>query len=215
MSDMKHRVLFVLIILTLLTAPTSAAETGSGITFSSRYTRASMRGEQKSLILSQDAWVETGDTRIEADEIELFGAQSRYLSSTGNVVILDALQGLKLTANSLLYDRVEGLLTIDGWAEMEDTGNGIIVRGSYLEHNQQSRVTLIQIHVRIFKDTEQGPMVCLTDSALYDSERQTLEMTGDSSVYWNTNTYRAARITVDLETDEISLEGSVRGTINE
>jgi lipopolysaccharide export system protein LptA len=220
MSDMRRKIRTVWLIAFLLSAaagsPLLAQEsTDTEITFSSRYTRASMRGGQKSLILSQDAWVETGDTRIEADEIEAYGEQSRFLSCTGNVNITQETDSLRLTAQQLLYDRIDEVLTIRGWAQMEDIEREIIVHGSYLEHNQRTGITLIQVHVRISKDTEDGPMICLTDSAVYDSENQILEMTGDSSVYWNTSTYRAARITVDLQTNEIELEGSVRGTISQ
>jgi lipopolysaccharide export system protein LptA len=220
MSDMRSMIRTVWFIAFLLSAaagsPLLAQEnTGTEITFSSRYTRASMRGGQKSLILSQDAWVETGDTRIEADQIEVYGEQSRFLSCTGNVNITQKTDSLSLTAQQLLYDRIDEVLTIRGWAQMEDIEREIIVRGSYLEHNQRTGITLIQVHVRIFKDTDDGPMICLTDSAVYDSVNQTLEMTGDSSVFWNTSTYRAARITVDLQTNEIELEGSVRGTISQ
>lgn len=220
MSDMRRIIQTVWIISALLVAaagsPLYAQEhSDSDITFSSRYTRASMRGGQKSLILSQDAWVETGDTRIEADEIEVYGEQSRYLSCRGNVSITQNSENLQLTAQQLLYDRIDGVLTIHGWAQMEDIEREIIVRGSYLEHNQRTGITLIQVHVRIFKDTDEGPMICLTDSAVYDSENQSLEMTGDSSIYWNTSVYRAARISVDLQTNEIALEGSVRGTISQ
>lgn len=220
MSDMRRIIrtvwLLAFLLLTAAGSPLHAQEnTGTEITFSSRYTRASMRGGQKSLILSQDAWVETGDTRIEADEIEVYGEQSRFLSCKGNVNITQKSDSIRLTAQQLLYDRIDEVLTIRGWAEMEDIEREIIVRGSYLEHNQRTGITLIQVHVRIFKDTDDGPMICLTDSAVYDSENQSLEMTGDSSVYWNTSTYRAARIAVDLQTNEIELEGSVRGTISQ
>jgi lipopolysaccharide export system protein LptA len=222
MSSMKKNSmipasLFALPVLLILTAalPLSAAESSSDIRFSSRYTRASMRNEEKSLLLSGNAWVETGNTRIQADEIELYGAESRYIDCSGNVIMSDSSQEITLTANRAFYDRVRQVLRIDGWAEMEDSKNGIIARGAYLEYAQQTGITLIQISVRIFKDTKDGPMTCMTDSALYDNKSMQLEMTGDSAVYWKSNTYKAAKISIGLEDNEITMEGSVRGTINE
>ncbi len=190
------------------------SQTGE-IRFSSDYTSASLRNGGKSLLLSGNAWIETNDTRIEADAIEIFGNDSRYVSCEGNIAIKDATQGITLTANKLFYDRERSLLRVDGWAEMEDLKNGIIAKGAYLENSQKTGITLIQISVRLYKDTEDGAMICMTDSALYDSKNQLLEMTGNSIVYWKGSTYQATQISIDLEKNEITMEGRVSGTINE
>ncbi len=185
------------------------------IKFSSDYTKASMIDDQKSLLLSGDAWIITNSTTIQADSIKISGKDSRNISCEGSVSIDDSQQGISLTSNKLTYDRKLSLLRIDGWAEMEDKNHGIIAKGAYLENSQQTGITLIQISVRIFKDTDDGPMVCLTDSALYDSNTQHLEMTGNSVVYWKNSIYKASRISIDLEHNEITLEGKVKGTIHE
>ncbi|MCF7934548.1 MAG: hypothetical protein K9M84_00600 [Spirochaetia bacterium] len=214
MRDNRRILLFVLLLCTALTL-LPAAEKTADIQFAGDYTRASLKNDQKSLTLIGNAWVRTEETLITADTIELYGIGSRYITCEGDVSIHDSAQGLRLTSNRLSYDREQTLLRVDGWAEMEDVQNGIIVKGAYLENSQQTGETLIQISVRIFKDTEDGPMICLTDSALYDSARQRLEMTGSSVVYWKGNRYHAAQISIDLEKNEITMEGNVKGNINE
>ncbi|MFP4432014.1 MAG: hypothetical protein ACLFPV_12255, partial [Spirochaetaceae bacterium] len=49
--------------------------------------------------------------------------------------------------------------------------------------------------------------------ALYRRETEVLELSGLPVVFWKGDEYRAARIVVDLQQDEISLEGDVRGRI--
>lgn len=186
-----------------------------GVRFSSDHTEASVEEGEKTLRLSGDAWVETGSVRIEAETIEVSGERSRFIRATGSVSITDERQHITLSANSILYDRRQQLLKADGWAEMEDRENGIIVRGAYLENRQSEGITLIQIGVRLFKDTSDGLMVCMTDSAVYNSDEQSLELTGNSTVHWRENTYQAAKITLALDTEEITMEGSVSGTITE
>lgn len=185
------------------------------IEFSSDYTRAQIREGNKSLLLSGNAWIRTENTQISSDQIELYGTDSRFVSCEGNVLVEDEQQQITLTSDTLLYDRRDEKVTISGWAEMEDRKNGIIARGGYLENSSQSLITKIQIQVRIFKDTDEGAMTCLSDSALYDSQTMRLELNGNCSVYWKSSSYHAARITIDLESNEISLAGNVRGSINE
>ncbi len=218
MSDMKLRRVFSLLIMILILLPLSAQEApvkDSVIRFASDYTRASLHEDEKSLLLSGNAWIETGSTMIQAAAIEIFGKESRYISCTGDVEITDSNQGLTVNAKNLYFDRQRALLRIDGWAEMEDRTNEIIAKAAYLENSQETGITLLQISVKIYKHTEDGPMICMTDSAIYDSEKQTLQMTGNSIVYWKGSSYEASQISVDLTSNQITLEGRVKGTINE
>ncbi len=217
MSSMKERILLFCIVLVISSLPLFSQETGTrnAINFSSDYTRASLHDDMKSLLLSGSARIETGSTTISADAIEIYGAQSRYVSCTGGVNIIDGEQGISVRAEELYYDRNRSLLRIDGWAEMEDTANGIIAKAAYLENSQETGISLLQISVKIYKHTEDGPMVCMTDSAVYDSRNQTLAMTGNSVVYWKGSSYEASQITVNLADNEITLKGRVKGIINE
>ncbi|MGM0431081.1 MAG: LptA/OstA family protein [Spirochaetota bacterium] len=214
----RNLLITVLLILAagqLLHAAENDTTERDGIRFSSDHTQAGMQEGEKTVRLAGNAWVETGSVRIEADTIELYGELSRFIRGTGGVFISDEKQQITLSANNILYDRRQQLLKADGWAEMEDKEHGIVARGAYLENRQTEGLTLIQIGVRLFKDTSDGLMVCMTDSAVYNSEEQSLELTGNSTVHWRENTYRAAKITLALESEEITMEGSVSGTIKQ
>jgi lipopolysaccharide export system protein LptA len=57
-------------------------------------------------------------------------------------------------------------------------------------------------------------MVCRADSIEYDRTRMKLSLIGNASVQWKGDSYQASVTTVDLETDEIVMEGSIKGTIH-
>lgn len=210
---MNRRIL--LILLGLASLLSLSAQELDGISFSSDYTRAQIINDEKSLILSGNAWIETGSTAIRADRITIGGSELQLIICEGDVSIEDTEQGISLSSHRLTYDREKTILRIEGWAEMEDLKNGVIAKSGYLENSQTDGTTLLQIQVRLYIDTEDGPMICLTDSAWYDSLAQLLEMTGSSKIYWKGNTYEASQISVDLKNEEISLEGRVKGTIYE
>lgn len=183
------------------------------ISFSGRYTRARMVEGSEEVELSGDAWIETGGTRIEADEIQIYGENFRYARCTGNVIVRDDNQEITLYCTSLSYDRETSTSEVSGWVEMEDRRNELIARGAYMKNNGEEGISVIQIAARIIKDTDKGQMLCRTDTAEYNSKERILLLLGNSSVYWNDDTYKASKITIDLETNEIELEGNVSGTI--
>lgn len=183
------------------------------ISFSGRYTRARMVEGSEEVELSGDAWIETGGTRIEADEIQIYGENFRYARCTGNVIVRDDNQEITLYCTSLSYDRETSTSEVSGWVEMEDRRNELIARGAYMKNNGEEGISVIQIAARIIKDTDKGQMLCRTDTAEYNSKERILVLLGNSSVYWNDDTYKASKITIDLETNDIELEGNVSGTI--
>ncbi len=92
---------------------------------------------------------------------------------------------------------------------MEDIKNEVIVKGNFLEYMGNDETCLIQIGVRILKDD----MVCRSEFARYNRNDDILELTGMPVVFWKNDEYRALRILVDLDKDEITLEGKVTGSI--
>ena len=70
-------------------------------------------------------------------------------------------------------------------------------------------MAVFQISVRLFKDD----MVCRSEFAVYRRNEKLLELSGFPVVFKKDDEYRADRIQVDLDTDHVSMEGSVSGTI--
>ncbi len=165
-------------------------------------------------ILSGHAMVTSGNSVIRADEIELYGHDFQYAEATGDVSVVDSKKGITLTSQNLFYDRKADLSRVDGYAEMEDAKNQLVVKGGFLENEGNDGITIVQIGVRILKVSEGKVMACRSEFARYDRNADSLLLSGTPVVYWKGDEYRAARIAVNLKTDEISLEGNVSGTIN-
>jgi lipopolysaccharide export system protein LptA len=165
-------------------------------------------GSQHAL-LTGNARVDTQDLRITADSIELFGKDFIYAQCHGNVRVVDAKRGLDLSSQELFYDRSRKVARIKGNAVMADLKNEMVVRGGFIEDNDVEKITIVQIGVRIFKKD----ITCKAEFAKYWRDKKTLELSGLPWVSKGSDVYQAARITVNLDTEDISLEGDVQGTI--
>ncbi len=160
-------------------------------------------------ILKGNARIETSDKRITADEIELFGKDFIYAVCRGNVRIIDATRGLDLTSQDLFYDRQQKITRITGNAVMTDLKNEMVVKGGFIEDRDGEQLTIVQIGVRILKKD----LVCRAEFAKYYRDKKILELSGMPYVTRKGDEYQAARITINLDTEEITLEGEVKGTI--
>lgn len=178
----------------------------------------SFRGDSMSSVLAQgkerttlsgNAEIVSETTTIKADEIELYGEDSRYALCRGDVTARDEEKGYLLRCQSLFFDRKTEINRVNGYAEMEDYRNELVVKGGYLEHDGKNDITIIQVGVRIL----QKDLACRSEFARVRREENILELSGMPYVYWKGDEYRASRITVNLDTDEIFLEGQVQGTV--
>ncbi|MDR1894447.1 MAG: organic solvent tolerance protein OstA [Spirochaetales bacterium] len=183
-------------------------------TFSADRTEAVLAQGRERTILSGNAQVTTRDTEITAERIELYGEDFRYLICTGAIRVRDNKNGFILLCQNLFYDREIDFSRIQGESEMIDQKNALIVKGAYLENWGQENLTIIQVGVRIVKEDESGIMTCRAEYARYNREREQLELSGMPQVRWKGDDYAAARISVDLGTDEITLEGRVSGLVS-
>jgi lipopolysaccharide export system protein LptA len=166
-------------------------------------------GNQRAL-LTGNARVTTEDTIIHADRIELFGKDFIYALCSGNVKVVNTKKGMELTSQNLFYDRKQKIARISGNAVMADLKNELVVKGGFIEDRDEDQLTVVQIGVRILKKD----MVCRAEFARYYREKKLLELSGLPWVSRKGDEYRAARITVDLDTEEITLEGDVKGQIS-
>jgi lipopolysaccharide export system protein LptA len=167
-------------------------------------------GSQHAL-LTGHARVESQDLRITADSIELFGKDFIYAQCHGNVHVVDARRGLDLTSQDLFYDRDQKISRVRGNATMADVKNEMVVKGGFIEDRDTEQIDIVQIGVRIFKKD----IVCRSEFARYQRDKKILELSGMPWVSKGGDVYQAARITINLDTEEITLEGSVQGTLED
>lgn len=196
----------LMIIVFLFTLTSSRADTFS---FSGdSMTTVLARGKERT-VLTGNAVIISDNTEIHAEEIVLYGEDSRFAQCSGRVEVTDTVKGIYLQSENLFYDRDIDLCRVEGYAEMEDQKNELIIKGGYLENFGDDDITIIQIGVRILKED----MACRAEFARFRRDEEILELSGMPYVYWKGDDYRASRIIINLESDEIRLEGEVQGTV--
>ncbi|MCX7032286.1 MAG: hypothetical protein NTU62_19540 [Spirochaetes bacterium] len=192
----------------LAIAAAGSAAGADTFSYSSDSVRATLAKGSERAVLTGHATVRSDDVLITANEIQLLGEDFTVALATGTVHVADAKRGIDLTASDLWYDRTAKIARIRGNAEMADLKNETVVKGGFLEDRDAEGLTIVQIGVRIFhKD-----LVCRSEFAKYWRDRKILELTGMPWVSRKGDEYRATKITINLDTEEIVLEGSVQGT---
>lgn len=194
--------------------PVPVEDDSDPITFSGGFTRVKLQEGREVITLSGGAEVSVGSMKLTADSIDISGNDYRYVQCDGNVAVDDSERGIQLSASQLYYDRIEDLIIVDGWVELQDTENEVIASSAWLEFDLKSGIMRLQMRVRLLKHTDKGSMVCSADNVIFDRDGETLALNGGASVYWNKDRYEASMITVDLKTDEIVMDGAIKGTVH-
>jgi len=195
-------------VLALLSAAMEPA-VAEDFTFSADSMSGAMSKGRERAVLSGHAVVVSGSMRIEADAIELYGDEFRFAECAGHVVVVDEERGLRLTTEHLFYDRRDKVSRLTGPSVMEDRQNKVVIKGDYIENDDERKIAVVQINVRILKEN----LSCRAEFARYDRAAKTLELSGTPTVKRDGDEYRAATILVDLDTEDIVLQGSVSGTV--
>lgn len=204
---MPSRTLIFLLSFTL--AGTLAAGAQDTFTFQGDSLTSVLTQGRERTILRGHAQIVSGDLVIKADEIELSGKNLRYAVCRGNVAVRDDKKNLDLRADKMDYDREKKISQFTGNTEIEDGKNALIVRSGFVDYREKDEKLTMQITVRIFKKN----LTCRSESAFYDRKAETLELSGLPLVYKGTDEYRAGHISVNLKTDEITLDANVSGSI--
>lgn len=165
-------------------------------------------GRERAL-LSGNARLSADDLEITADTIELSGEDWRWARCSGNVTASDPSQGIRLTTEVLVYDRRTRISRLEGDSLLEDSKNRVVLRAYWVEHDEERQIVTARVGVRVFKDKTSARAASL----VYRRDDQNLELSGSARVLRDGDEYKAERIVLDLETDEIVLSGTVSGTV--
>ncbi|MEJ5190037.1 MAG: LptA/OstA family protein [Breznakiellaceae bacterium] len=163
------------------------------------------------IILSGNARVWSSSLLLEADRIVISGKNNRYLQCSGNVKGTDTKKGIYFTTSSLWYDREQKIARMEGESYLEDKDNGVIIKAHFIQYDDTAERAMLQVGVRIFKDT----LVCRAEYALYQKKEKRLELQGSPVVFKEGDELRARRMWVNLDNNDVVMEGSVSGTIRE
>lgn len=201
---------FLLTLLLIFVLPVFSED----ISFSGGYTRMNMQEGKEAITLGNKALVTVGSLTLKADSIELSGDNFMYVNCTGSVSVEDPERGFSLISKNLYYDRTTKTIIVNSWVELQDTVNEVSASGAWLEFDMENGTIRMQIHVRLFNNTDDGPMVCKAETIEFDRTGQTLRLLGNATIEWKDDTYQAQVISVDLETKEIKMDGSIKGTVH-
>ena len=186
----------------------------SAISFSGGHTSISLQDGNRIVSLTGGASVDTDEVSIRSDSVEIYGEGYRYVSCTGNVQAKEKERKISFRSPSVFYDRQRGIVSSDSWIEIQDPENQAALSGAWFEYNMEKSLMKLRMMARILKVTDEGLMVCRADSIEYDGELNTVSLKGNANVTWNNDTYKAAMIVVDLNTNAISLYGTISGEFN-
>lgn len=153
--------------------------------------------------------IESDKRLIEAEMIEMSGKDYRYFTGKGSVVIRDKEKEILLRADQFFFDKEADIMRLSGRVVMEDYENEVVVKCQYLERIGKEEKIILQVGVRILKDE----IVCRSEFAVYFRDTDKLELTGLPVVYKKEDLYRADRILVNLDNEEITMEGDVSGSL--
>ena len=200
---LKHAVVFCHLSICLFLMPADS------ISFHADTMRAELAKGKERTVLAGNAELVSEDLVINADIIELYGEDFIFALCTGNVTVVNHKKGLTITSDKLFYNRRDKIARIQGNAVLEDRENELVVKGGVIEIRDKEDIVLVQIGVRILKED----LVCRSQMARYFRSEQRLELSGMPVVLWKDDEYRATKIFVDLESDEVQMEGDVQAQV--
>ncbi len=210
-SAMKKYKAFIYGIALFFCAVSTAPAKPSKITFSADKLRGSGIKDKTSTTLIGNAVVTVDSLTIRGEQIELYGKDYRYVTATGALTGEDTEKGFSFSADSLQYDRETEIAEFLGAAKVDDTKNKVTTHAERIEYNQKNETILLQMGVKLVsKDIE-----CNSLFALYHRKTSMLELTGKPTVKKGKDTFNAARISVNLDTEDIRLDGKVSGSVTE
>ena len=181
------------------------------IQFSADYMTGTAGSKTDSTLLNGSAYVKTDTMEIKADSIELSGDDFRYITAEGNVKGVNSESQLDFTCGRMKYDRQTKIAQLEDSVHLIDNANDVSADAQLIEYNQNNETAIMQIGITL----KQKDNTCTSAYAIYRKKAQMLEMSGNPKIVQGQDTFRAQEITLNLENQEITLDGRVRGTVTD
>lgn len=188
------------------TGPSLFAETWS---FTADSVTSIQRDQGSRTLLEGRARVESDEMEIRAESLELLGPDYEKISGSGSVVLIETEKGITVESSRFDYDREQELIRFRGRVSLVDEEDGILIRAESLDFFEDDDFVVMTAAVRLIKENTIGR----GEFATFRRDEKILELSGRPVVWQDGDEYRADRITVNLDTDEIILEGAVEGLL--
>lgn len=183
----------------------------SKISFSADSVKASVSQNKKTTNLIGNAIVSVDNLKITADSIEIFGTDYRYVNAAGSVSGEDKKNGYSFKADFIKFDRKTDIVLMFGKIELHDTKNDVKILAENMEYKKKTEIMIMRFNIQIIRKDIQ----CNALFALYSRKDSTLELTGRPVVKKGSDEFKAAKISVNLDTEDILLDGRVSGQVEE
>lgn len=207
------RKITLIILLSLLLS--SSLFANDVITFSSGYSKASTQGDNKLLTLKENAVISVNSITIKADELIVEGEDYEKITASGNVVLTDSEKGLTISTSKLFFDRLTERLLISNFFEIQDTIEQMACTAFSLVYDIDSGKMDLSIQATVTKISDNDIMRAQAEKISYDSNSENLTLQTRAKLTYQGNNWEADIIKVNLDTNEVELEGKIKGVINE
>ena len=187
----------------------TAAAWGEIFTFKADRMSGGRATGREVIVLTGSAEVRSDKLLLRADRIEIHGDNNRFIDCTGNVWGHEEEKDIFFRTDRLRYDRTLKIARLEGNSTLEDRKNELVARARFIEYDDANEIAIMQISVRLFKND----LVCRAEYAVYRRIEKMLWLSGFPVVFKKDDEYRADRIRVDLDTDDVIMEGAVQGSI--
>lgn len=181
------------------------------ISFSADSMSGSNNKDNTSTVLNGNAHIETEALEISADKIELSGKEYRYIKAWGHVTGHNKETKMDFFADSMEYDRNTKLASLSGNVSLIDIENEVTAAAQMIEYNSDTETAVMQIEITL----NQKDNVCNGSYAVYSKNEQLLNLYGNAKIKQGDDTFRAQHITLNMDTQEITLDGRVKGTVTD
>ncbi|HAH63018.1 MAG TPA: organic solvent tolerance protein OstA [Treponema sp.] len=203
-TDFLPRVVLFAAVLTL-SVPASAER----ITFYADNMSGTAGSTSDTTKLDGNAYVRTASMEIAADSITMSGKNFRYIDAVGNIDGKNLDTKMEFKCSRMSYDRETKIATLKDDVHLDDTENNVSADAQIIEYNQNTDTAVLQIDITL----KQKDNVCNGAYAVYRKKAQMLELSGNSQIKQGEDTFRAQEITLNLDTQEITLDGRVKGSV--
>lgn len=200
----KINILFLLLLITSYIY-------SENISFSANSMTGTVGNNSDTTQLSGNAYVITETMEIAADIIKMSGKDFRYINATGSIKGKNLQTQMEFACESLVYDRETKIAELKDNVSMTDIKNNVSAKAQVIEYNQDTEIATMQINVEL----KQKDNTCTGAYAIYRKNEQILELSGNAQIKQKDDTFRAQEISLNMETQEITLDGRVKGSITD
>lgn len=162
-------------------------------------------------VLTDGAYIQTPSIEISAKTIELSGDDYRFIKASGGISGKNLETNMEFTCDEMSFDRQTKIASLKGNVKLIDQENDVTADAQIIEYNQKTNIAVLQIEITL----TQKKNICTGSYAVYQKNEQLLEISGNAQVKQEEDVFRAQQITLNLETQKITLSGNVKGSVTE